>query len=198
MLLKRSPALALLLALSTGPVAMAGEPCDFSCSPCVVEMVENLKERGWVGIQIDKNEKGTWAIAHVVPKSPAFRAGIQPGDVLVAVDGVPYKKGNWNKLEKAYAGMRPGRTVTYTVKRDGQRRAIGVELTAIPKRVMAQWLGQFLLENYHASKDAERGRGPGGDHAGHQGKGPGGKGHGGRGGGNGDRAGGGDGGPDRP
>lgn len=55
--------------------------------------------------------------------TPAASAGIQPGDVIVAVDGVSTE--TWDQVAAALAS-RPGETVTLTVLRDGRT----VDLTA--------------------------------------------------------------------
>ena len=41
--------------------------------------------------------------------------------------------------------MTPGKTVTYTVVRNGSEKDLKVELGSIPETVMAQWIGQHML-----------------------------------------------------
>ena len=49
-----------------------------------------LKASGWVGVELRIDEKqGTHTIEKVIPGSPAESAGIRPGDLLVAINGVP-------------------------------------------------------------------------------------------------------------
>lgn len=48
----------------------------------------------WLGI----NLKADGSVAHVLADSPAERAGLAGGDVLVALDGLRVNAGNWSKL----------------------------------------------------------------------------------------------------
>jgi predicted metalloprotease with PDZ domain len=142
--------------LAGGPLWAGDEPCDFTCSPCLVKMVEHLKNKGWVGIEFDVDQGEGWRIKHVVPMSPAAAAGLKRGDWLVALDGVPYDKGNKTKLEKVYKGMKPGATITYSVKRADKTLEIAVKLGKIPEPLLAQWIGQSVLESYAELKKNPR------------------------------------------
>ena len=50
------------------------------------------------------------------PPSPAAEAGVEAGDVIVAVDGVPYD--DWTAVVDEVRG-RPGDEIVLTVERDG-------------------------------------------------------------------------------
>jgi len=62
--------------------------------------------------------------------SPAARAGIQRGDVIVAIDGRPVAASN--ELQRVIAQRRPGETVTVDVVRYGQQRQLQVQLAEAP------------------------------------------------------------------
>jgi putative serine protease PepD len=64
----------------------------------------------------------------LVPGGPAERAGVQPGDVIVAIDGKPVADSS--ELIVAIRSRRPGDTVTLTIRRGGDERKIDVTLTA--------------------------------------------------------------------
>ena len=71
--------------------AMAGEgkKCEASTQDCLNYMAKNLKNRGWVGIEMDtKGGTDKMVITKVVENSPAEQAGFMVGDTLVAVDEV--------------------------------------------------------------------------------------------------------------
>lgn len=57
-------------------------------------------------------------IGSVVRGSPAFKAGIRPGDRIIAVDGKPVEQ--WNQLVKAIHA-KPGMSVRLVWLRDGER-----------------------------------------------------------------------------
>src|SRR5712664_3691669 len=63
--------------------------------------------------------------------SPARKGGIQPGDVIVAVDGQPVD--NTPQLQQRVAFKRPGETVEVTVLRQGgEKKTVTVRLTRAP------------------------------------------------------------------
>ena len=141
-----SAAAALLLLVTVIP-AMAGDhkKCDQPAEACLNAYAQKLEGRGWVGIEMDTTEDGHMEIVRVVPNSPAESAGFKAGDVLASFNGVAYKDENKKALKEATKAMTPGKTVTYTVVRDGSKEDLKVELGTIPETVMAQWIGQHML-----------------------------------------------------
>ena len=67
-------------------------------------------------------------VAMVTRDGAAAEAGIEPGDRLVAIDGV--KITTFDEVQR-YVGLRPGRTIVLSVERDGQKR----DFRIIPKLV---------------------------------------------------------------
>jgi Do/DeqQ family serine protease len=82
------------------------------------------------------------AVTIVQSGTPAERAGLQLGDVVVALDGRPIRTGN--DLTSSLARRQPGEKVRLTVVRDKKRRDITVEL------------GQFETDTPRVAKSAER------------------------------------------
>jgi serine protease Do len=92
--------------------------------------------RGWVGIDVAPSERGPGGrvrgavVARVAQNSPADRAGLRPGDRLVAVDGRPVKSPlDW---EGELLDLRVGDRVTLAVERDGRRRDLAVVVEDLP------------------------------------------------------------------
>ena len=104
------------------------------------EVVAQLKDggevrRGWLGVGIqDLNEeladyygldRTTGAlVTQVFPGDPAETAGIQTGDVVVAVDGKAVDSGR--ALSRAVAGVGPGKKMRLTLIRDGKKKTVEV------------------------------------------------------------------------
>jgi len=106
--------------------------------------------RGWLGIYIgdlseslreafDVPGKGGALVQQVVKNSPADKAGVKDGDIILELDGTPVVDGR--DLRFRVAGMRPGTTVTLTVQREGERHAIPTELGELESETLAQESG---------------------------------------------------------
>jgi len=67
-------------------------------------------------------------VAAVTAASPAANAGIQPGDVVVQVDGAPVSGSA--SLSEIIGNHKPGDTVTITLLRDGREQQVSVKLGA--------------------------------------------------------------------
>jgi serine protease Do len=68
-------------------------------------------------------------VAEIEPGGPAERAGIRPGDVIVAVEGVPIRHAD--ELARQVARRKPGSPLSVTVLRDGKRFELHATLTAM-------------------------------------------------------------------
>ena len=93
----------LALALAVAIPAVAGddhEKCTADTQTCLNMMVSKLKERGWVGINMDE-EDGKLTVLSVENDSPAAEAGMREGDVLVAMNGIEFSDANQEKLYEA-------------------------------------------------------------------------------------------------
>jgi serine protease Do len=73
------------------------------------------------GFGIKEGTKGA-LVQNVVPKAPAAKAGVQPGDVVVAVNGKPVESSA--ALTRAVSAVPPGGKVTLTVLRGNDKKDI--------------------------------------------------------------------------
>jgi S1-C subfamily serine protease len=69
-------------------------------------------------------------VSAVEPGSPAERAGLRQGDLILDVNGRPVDDSN--ALRNGIAGMKPGSVAKVTVLRDGSRRTIDATLAELP------------------------------------------------------------------
>jgi serine protease DegQ len=92
--------------------------------------------RGWIGVEpqditpelaesFGLNNKSGTIIAGVLKGGPADKAGMIPGDILVAVNGQPI--GDTTEMLNTIAQLRPGQKATMTVMR--KRREATLEIT---------------------------------------------------------------------
>jgi Do/DeqQ family serine protease len=96
--------------------------------------------RGWIGIQIqevtgelaqafDLPQKGA-LIAGLTRNGPAARAGLQPGDVLLAIDGKPINDAH-GVLENV-ASLPPGQLAKATIMRNGKKMEAVLQIAQRP------------------------------------------------------------------
>ena len=75
------------------------------------------------------NQSGSsFQVADVTPGGPAQSAGLEPGDVIVAVDGAPSSTMMLSDLRERLREAPAGSTVTFTVRHHGLRRSRRVTL----------------------------------------------------------------------
>jgi S1-C subfamily serine protease len=139
----------LVLLIAIPLLAGPGHKCTATTQECLDKMAVKLKAQGWVGIEGDKKDNGHFVIKKVFSGSPAEKAGLKPGDVVFAMNGVEFGDANKDKLKKIKKGLEPGETLTYSVKRDGKKKDIAIKLGKVPDEVLAQWIGEHMLQ--HAS-----------------------------------------------
>lgn len=122
--------------------------CTHEAQACLNKMATKLSEKGWVGIEMNEDkETGGWIVTKVEPDSPALAAGLQKGDVLLAVNGVEFASKDKEALHAVKKSMRIGKTITYTLERDGYKKKVDVTLGQLPEDVMAKWIGRHMLEH---------------------------------------------------
>lgn len=97
--------------------------------------------RGYLGVMIQdvtpalakefklKDNRGA-LVGDVTPRSPAEKAGLKTGDVIVALNGKPVVDSRRLRLE--VARTRPGQTATVKVLRDGAERELKVTVRPLP------------------------------------------------------------------
>ena len=151
-----------VLALTSGH-AMAGDSdehekqkkkCGAEATICIREMAEGLKKRGWIGIEWgDKDPRPT--ISHVVAGSPAAKAGVRVGDIVMAFEGISTDEDDeviWAAMKRSLV---PRKVITLAIVRDGNPLELPVELVAVPEHIIAQWVGKHVLDNHAAAPEAE-------------------------------------------
>jgi serine protease Do len=98
--------------------------------------------RGWIGVQIQPVtddmadslglQKAEGAlVAEPQAGSPAVKAGIKAGDVIIAVDGKTVKDAR--DLAKRIGAMAPGSSIKLEIVRDGKPQAFSLTLGELPK-----------------------------------------------------------------
>ncbi len=108
----------------------------------------------WIGIGLGPGTEGV-GITALIENAPGQRAGLLPGDQVLAIDGAPVKVGQ--ELVERVAEKGVGQTVTLTVLRAGKRFEVKLALEARPDQLQ-------LLRDHLVGKKAPafalEGKGP--------------------------------------
>jgi len=80
--------------------------------------------------QIGYTGSGGIAVQQVFSGSPADQAGIQPGDVILQVDGKPYN--DIKSLHDYIASKKPGDTIRLNVWSQGMKKFVAIRLSETP------------------------------------------------------------------
>lgn len=142
-------------AIATGTGAFAGVsfavPIDLARSVVEDLIAEGKVTRGYLGIEIGPVDSA-WArrlgmesphgalVSSVVPDGPSAEAGLEPGDVIVELDGDPVR--DYNRFRLNIGLIDPGQTVTLGIIRDGREREVRVTLDERPADLSAARNGQ--------------------------------------------------------
>lgn len=143
-----------LLALS-GQAVAGDSKCTHNTQECLDLMAVQYKTSGWVGVWLetgdDEKKYGPMTVTKVVEDSPAEEAGIQVGDVLVAIGGIQLAEGNQEKLKEARMSRKPGDEVTWSIERGEEALDVAIKLGAMPADLLAASIGEHMLQ--HASTE---------------------------------------------
>lgn len=125
----------LVLFVSTGAVLAQNPPAS---PPEVNEIPDTFFDGGnYLGVAVDAvteesmrqynmHEARGLVVKHVVQSSPAERAGIKKGDVILRFDGESV--GTVRKLRRLIREAAPGQTVHLTISRNGTEQELSVKL----------------------------------------------------------------------
>ena len=96
--------------------------------PRQVQDFEKLMTNEFTGIGIEISKpKGMLTVSSLLPDTPAYRAGLDAGDVIECVDGIPTKDMSLMCAVKKITGPK-GTKVNLTIKREGEQEAKPMEL----------------------------------------------------------------------
>jgi S1-C subfamily serine protease len=91
--------------------------------PRLQRMAARHRPRPGLGMRVKDADDGSGAyVGSVRPDSPAARAGVQPGDIVEELSGLPVP--NAADLERIASQRQPGQPTSITVRRGGERRTL--------------------------------------------------------------------------
>lgn len=123
-----------------------GAPTAMSRAMVQLRDEQRAMPQGWIGIVVEgpgldpRIEGNDYIVRYlsyprivsVDPSSPAQRAGLTPGDTLLAYNGVDVRENDISLTRL----LRPNTKVNVRIERDGKPREIPVVVAAVPSRIM--------------------------------------------------------------
>lgn len=101
-------------------------------APLGLAFAEDEKPKVFLGVMLAGEEGATEiVIQDVVPDSPAAKAGLKSGDIILKMEKKEYKEPS--ELVKAVRAKKPGDKITLVIKRDGKEMEISATLAEPPK-----------------------------------------------------------------
>ena len=116
--------------------------------------------RGWLGVSVQEldvqlsrhfeldRKKGVLVVG-VADISPAGKAGLKRGDIIIAIDDHEVK--NKSDFRGRMASYTVSSSIRFSILRDGKVKKVRVRVTAIPKSYVKEftrhWLGLLVQEN---------------------------------------------------
>jgi len=91
---------------------------------------------GYLGITLQRSEDEAPTIGQISPESPASKAGLRPGDTVLTVAGRMVR--TTERLIATIQGLRPGQTVSITVKRGDEEKEFTAKLEHFPLELLSR------------------------------------------------------------
>lgn len=147
--MKKWTAVAAIVVLAGASAALAGgaKCAEQHTQASYEEMAKKYAAKGYLGIETEKVAEGRYAVTKIAAGSPAEKAGFQKGDILVGLNGARFGDANQEAVKKAKSALGPGKSATYTVARAGGEKQLTATLSEVPREVLAQWVGEHVLEH---------------------------------------------------
>lgn len=105
-------------------VKLAARPPDADRPPA-----KPAPQAAFLGASVEEAEGGAVRIKDITKDSPAAKAGLQPGDTVLELDGKPI--GTVRQFLDALKAAKPDQTIKLAIQRDGEKTTLEVKLTRL-------------------------------------------------------------------
>lgn len=112
-------------------------------------------EFGGLGIEVTM-EDGFVKVVSPIDDTPAQRAGVQAGDVIIRLDDSPVKGMSLNDAVKIMRG-KPGTDIILTIVREGEEKPLTIEITrdiikvkSVKSRTLEEGYGYLRITNFQS------------------------------------------------
>ena len=152
----------------TGMVRGLDEFSDFMTKKELKPMQEETRgEFGGVGMRLDASKKDRLIVTTPMPNTPAYRAGIEPGDEVLKINGTPVKDMTSEEAISALRGI-IGTNVKVVIERtskDGKKEQTNITLTrakiipqVIYEKMLDKEIGYIYVQDFsgHTISDFQK------------------------------------------
>lgn len=137
--------------ITISPPNVTYQPYVRSLEAPFSQVVSGQAQTAYMGVTIADGDTQGAVVQNVEAQSPADEAGVQAGDVITELDGM--RVVGARQFTRMVQETPPGRTVSLTILRDGERQTVNVGLTERPNAAVlvnpgtAYWdqLGKFNI-----------------------------------------------------
>ena len=131
--------------------AYAGDPkCNVAVRECDQQIRYMLGGKRYHGAQIEEKKPGL-VVKSIAEKSPAWKAGLQPGDRLIAVNGKSLTQATHREFKQFVADARDTGRLGLIIWRNGGYRKVDIRLEPYSKEQMDKIIAGHLATHAHAA-----------------------------------------------
>ncbi|GAB4350742.1 MAG: proteolytic complex protein CptA [Gammaproteobacteria bacterium] len=113
-------------------------------------------EFGGLGIEVGM-EDGFVKVVSPIDDTPAQRAGVLPGDLIIRLDDTPVKGMTLNEAVKVMRG-KPGTDITLTIVREGEQKPLKITITrdiikvrSVKSRILEEGFGYVRVAHFQSN-----------------------------------------------
>lgn len=146
-----------LLSLIAAPVEGAeappgkGEMCVVA--DCLGEIVSQLENQGWLGVELEGIPSHGLRVSAVVPGGPADAAGLRADDFILAIGAVAVDIRQPERLQTLLARSRPGEVTELRIRRGDEVRTFRMRAARFPPDRLIEAVGAYVLSAIHLCHD---------------------------------------------
>jgi predicted metalloprotease with PDZ domain len=144
----RSKILLALAALAlVASSASAGGQCTQDTQTCLNYLAAKADEEAYIGVDAEPVEGKGYKLTKVNYGSPAEKAGLKAGDIIVALGGFTLAEESEEMKKFWKENMKPGNTVAYTFIRKGKEKTTEIKLVKMPEDAFAKKVGMHMIQH---------------------------------------------------
>lgn len=149
------PILRIIVVALLGATLVADEPrCNGAARECDQQIRKMLSGRRYFGATIEDRNPGL-VIKSVHPNSPAARAGLLPGDRLIAVNGKSLTQSTGREFKQLIADARSTGRLWMIISRRGAYSKVEAYLQPYSKEQMQKIIAAHLSQSHPSTAGAD-------------------------------------------